>query len=169
MSILTLKPLNFSADLMKWVLTDVSWKWQHVSLLHGWCSRLVYRCVAWCNHPMAHIHLIKYRSCFDREALIESLVSFIKLCVIFVWNFFPLSPWVSLFLLWNMLAVESSVTRGRGLGWGKKKVEKSEREHHCDRKRKSKSVGKSEMERRRNSQERWVRKEPSEAILSLDS
>lgn len=28
--------------------------------------------------------LIKYHSCFDREALIESLVSFIKLCVIIV-------------------------------------------------------------------------------------
>lgn len=25
---------------------------------------------------------IKYQSCFDREALIESLVNFIKLCVI---------------------------------------------------------------------------------------
>lgn len=89
MSILITGPLNFSVDVMKWGLTDVSWKWQHVSLLPGWRSLLVYRCVAWCTHRMARCHLIKYHSCFDREALIESLVSFIKLCVIIVWNFFP--------------------------------------------------------------------------------
>lgn len=111
MSILILEPLNFSADVMKWVSTDVSWKWQHVSLLRGCCSPLVYRCVAWCTHRMAHCHLIKYHSCFDREALIESLVSFIKLCVIAVWNFLPFFFPQSLLLLWNMLALESSATK----------------------------------------------------------
>lgn len=122
MSILILRPLNFSADLMKWASIDVSWKWQHVSLLPSWCSPLVYRCVAWCNYGMAHCHLIKYHSCFDSEALIESHVSFIKLCVIFVWNFFflllflPRSVSRSLWLLSNMLAVESSAYRAQGRG-----------------------------------------------------
>lgn len=115
MSILISRPLNFSADVMKWVSTDVPWKRQHVSLLPGCCGPLVYRCVAWCTHRMAHCHLIKYHSCFDREALIESLVSFIKLCVIIIWNFlsFLFSP-QPLSHLWNMLALESSATEREG-------------------------------------------------------
>lgn len=58
---------------------------------------------------MAHCHLIKYHSCFDREALIESLVSFIKLCVIVVSSLSPHS-----LLLLCMLSVESSVTKRGG-------------------------------------------------------
>lgn len=168
MSILILGPLNFSADVMKWVSTDVSWKRQHVSLLPGCCSPLVYRCVAWCTRRMAHCHLIKYHYCFDREALIESLVSFIKLCVIVIWNFFcSLSPSVSPFLLWNMLAGKSSNYKREEGGWERKKVKENNTE--IEGKNKSKKASQKEREwewevAKRDGKE----KEPSEAILSLD-
>ena len=162
MSILISGPLNFSADVMKWVSTDVSWKWQHVSLLPGWCSLLVYRCVAWCTHRMAHCHLIKYHSCFDREALIESLVSFIKLCVIVVWNFFPLftpqpislalMEYVSSWILCNQ-------EKRRG-GEGREGVEekvKSEREQHW--------VWKRNKSKRTPEKEREEEKRPRETVL----
>lgn len=170
MSILISGPLNFSADVMKWVSTDVSWKRQHVSLLPGWCSPLVYRCVAWCTHRMAHCHLIKYHCCFDREALIESLVSFIKLCVIVVWNFSPLSPSVSLLLLEYASSWILCNQERRGAGLRKRKRKKKVKEKNWEVKNKNKSE-------RKPGRERWgeiakrdgAEKEPSEAILSLDS
>lgn len=179
MSILILRPLNFSADLMKWVSTDVSWKWQHVSLLPGWCSPLVYRCVAWCNHRMAHCHLIKYHSCFDREALIESLVSFIKLCVIFVWNFFFLPSFSHSLSLALIKYANSWIGICGGVGGGggaevrrKKKWKRALRSREGERKKKnkSKSERKSEMERGGEIAERdSTEKVPLEAFLSLDS
>ena len=150
MSILISGPLNFSGDVMKWVSTDVSWKWQHVSLLPCWCSPLVYRCVAWCTHRMAHCHLIKYHSCFDREALIESLVSFIKLCVIVIWNFFSsLSPLKSLMEYASSWISYNQKRREAGL-----KKEKKLKENNTEIEREIQNKSQSEKERRRKSQER---------------
>lgn len=125
MSILISGPLNFSADVMKWVSTDVSWKWQHVSLLPGWCSPLVYRCVAWCTHRMAHCHFNKISLLLWQGSLNWVPCQFYQtVCYRRLKLFSSLSPSVSLLLLWNMLVVESSVTKVVVVvvgGWEKEK------------------------------------------------